>query len=130
MGRMRAIVDGKAGGRTLALWLLLLSIFTHALVPAEAALDRARGSAFSAATDDVSLAPVRKAAGDDRVVLRARDRDSSEGAAPPGPAILAAAVSALPPPAVAHTPAIAPAASVVPGGGGAASFQARAPPSI
>ncbi|MDT9601054.1 hypothetical protein [Sphingosinicella rhizophila] len=42
-----------------ALWLILATIFAHALLPVGSPMSRASGSAFNATTMDVSLAPAR-----------------------------------------------------------------------
>lgn len=42
------------------LWLLLAAIGTHAMLPVGSPLARSSGSAFSAATADVSLGPQRR----------------------------------------------------------------------
>lgn len=44
-----------------AVWLLLAAIFAHALLPAGEPMSRVSGSAFSAATSDVTLLPTRTA---------------------------------------------------------------------
>lgn len=43
----------------IALWLILAAIFAHALLPVGSPMARIPGSAFSAATIDVALAPSR-----------------------------------------------------------------------
>ena len=53
------------------LWLVVASIFVHALLPAGSPLVRTAGSAFSVSTSDVSLPPVRK--------FRSAERDGQEG---------------------------------------------------
>ena len=44
-----------------ALWLILATIFAQALLPVGSPMARASGSAFSASTSEVSLAPARGA---------------------------------------------------------------------
>jgi hypothetical protein len=55
-------------------WLLLAAIFAHALLPVGSPLFRSNGSAFSASTVDVSLAPSRK----DRPSEAKRDEDAAK----------------------------------------------------
>lgn len=114
----------------LALWLLLLSIFTHALVPAGSPLQRMSGSAFSATTAEVAIAPKRKGPGAEQVELRDTDSGSQGAAAADDPPSLFAggAVSS----AWAQQPAKLSRQPVTsrPPAGGAAPFSARAPPSI
>lgn len=59
-----------------ALWLVLAAIFAHALLPVGSPLARASGSAFSATTPDVSLAPARSGA---HAFLAAGEGGSSTG---------------------------------------------------
>jgi hypothetical protein len=62
-----------------SLWLLLVSIFVHALLPTGSPIHRATGSAFSASTTDVSLKPARKPLREILAQLEADDRDPSAG---------------------------------------------------
>jgi hypothetical protein len=130
MGQPRTIVDAKPGARAMALWLLLLSIFTHAVLPAGSPVQGRPGSAFSASTADVSLAPTRRSLAGDQFQLGTADDESSKGSAPPDPAILSGAFTAAPAGQAAPAPEFPPEAPAAPGDGGAASFEARAPPSI
>ena len=112
----------------LALWLLLLSIFTHAIIPAGSPLHRTTGSAFSASTAEVSLAPKRKALADEQVQLEASGDGASEGSGPPDPLDLRIAFRAVPLLGIPQS-RIALEAAVATLAGGAAFFLARAPPS-
>lgn len=62
-----------------ALWLLLLSIFTHALAPSAALVPGTAGSAFSVSTGDVSLAPVSPLALQKSARLRADSGGGDDG---------------------------------------------------
>lgn len=130
MVRSIASMDRKLQAGLLPLWLLLLSIFTHALVPAESPLQRTSGSAFAASTAEVSLAPQRKSreteqaragTGGDAELQSANPGDDPP-IAPLPPAAPARFEFGLSSPA--GSPQPAPAAA-----NGAAAFQARAPPS-
>ena len=110
------------------LWALILTIFAHALLPTGSALVRTPGSAFSASTSDVSLAPSRKTA-----IAAARqdqlpDGDSGAGAnAAAIPLVLSGNVRA-------GTPAARISPFLLPDGGRVpavpdSAVQARAPPS-
>ena len=59
-----------------AVWLLLAAIFAHALLPAGEPMSRVSGSAFSAATDDVTLLPTRTATA---AFIGSNDGSSSAG---------------------------------------------------
>lgn len=114
--------------RALALWLLLFSIFTHALVPIGSPLQRANGSAFSAFTSEVSLSPDRKAQARQQRQLQDAGGEGSDGGDPSGDDLARAAPAALAPQLAqqsrfAAAPAAEPAAE-----GGAAAFDARGPP--
>lgn len=61
----------------LSLWLLLVSIFVHALLPTGSPFHRAMGSAFSASTTDVSLKPTRKPLREILTQLETDDSDPS-----------------------------------------------------
>lgn len=50
----------RRGTRSILRWLVLATIFAHALLPVGSPLVRTSGSAFSATTAEVSLAPSRK----------------------------------------------------------------------
>lgn len=84
---------------TLCLWLSLAMVLGHALAPIGSPLTQKSGSAFSAATWDVSLGPVR--AGLNTKVRRAEaGPHDHEGGPPDSPApVLLAAITALPQPA-------------------------------
>lgn len=112
----------------LALWLLLLSIFTHALIPTGSPLHRIAGSAFSASTADVSLAPSRKLF-PKQAQLRDADEGNSEGSGFAGPAAIPSAPPTLVPRPLHPASVFRPEATARPGVGGSASFEARAPPS-
>ncbi|QAY76185.1 hypothetical protein [Sphingosinicella sp. BN140058] len=66
-----------------ALWLLLLSIFTHAFGPLPGPVSGTTRSAFSAFTDDVSLAPASPLSLQKSARLRAGsgDGDDADGVA-------------------------------------------------
>lgn len=61
MDRPQSTTAPEAQQRTFvaAVWLVLAAIFAHALLPVGTPMARQSGSAFSAATVDVSLQPVR-----------------------------------------------------------------------
>lgn len=112
---------------TLWLWLILVTVFAHALLPVGSPLVRTSGSAFSATTADVSLAPSRKdkaAVSDEQHPSSAEDGSSDED--DPDPNLMRAASEGAP--AAAHAgPPAAPASPSL----RAASFrlfEARAPP--
>ena len=63
-----------------SLWALIVTIFAHALLPTGSALARTPGSAFSASTSDVSLAPSRKASVAATRQDQPTDGDSGAGA--------------------------------------------------
>ena len=71
-----------------ALWLILAAIFAHALLPVGSPMDRTFGSAFSATTFDVSLAP----RGEASTLLVQQETGSSAGLGGPDPALSPAAV--------------------------------------
>jgi hypothetical protein len=123
---------GGGAARGMTLWLLLLSIFAHALVPIGSPLQRTAGSAFSAFTADVSTVPTRRPLREETGARQSAGNSGESGAdsgsadagplPPSAPAVSARAVGAALP-AAAAPPVPLP-------GGGAASFQARAPPSL
>ena len=76
-----------------ALWLLFATIFAHALLPVDSPMSRTFGSAFSATTLDVSLAPVRSEASD---LLVQHEAGSNTGLGGPDPTLSPAAVVAVP----------------------------------
>ncbi|MFN3388989.1 MAG: hypothetical protein ACK40O_08650 [Allosphingosinicella sp.] len=109
------------------LWLILATVFAHALLPVGSPLVRTSGSAFSATTADVSLAPSRKdkaAASDEQHRSPAEDgRDDADG--PDTDLVESASTGGLEAPRA--EPAAAPAAPTRE----SASFrlyEARAPP--
>lgn len=75
-----------------ALWLILAAIFAHALLPVGSPMARTLGSAFSATTLDVSLAP----RGETLTLLIQKGAGSSAGLAGPDPALSPAAVLSAP----------------------------------
>lgn len=112
----------------LAYWLLLLSIFTHAVIPVGFPLQRTAGSAFSAATADVSLVPTRKSFRTEEGQLATGGKASRDGNAPSGDGAITAASAALVGPAL-HALGPAPVLPASDGpSGGAAPFKARGPP--
>lgn len=122
---------GKTWRQGLAFWLLFLSIFTHALVPAGSPLHRTSGSAFSATTAEVAIAPKRKPLAAKEVQPGAGDEGSLEGAGgaddPPLP-LSGGTPPAFRPSDPAQT--LWPTVSSRSLDGGAAPFSARAPPSV
>jgi hypothetical protein len=114
-----------------ALWLLLLSIVTHAFLPAAAAAQKSvPGSAFSAGTSEVSLASRRAPLPSRLAQLRSGDDEGSAAGGGADDALVAEAPlpPALPLPA-GGGPVRLPLSSL-PADGGAASFAARAPPAL
>ena len=126
----RASVDGGMAWRQgLALWFLLLSILTHAVVPTGSPLQRSSGSAFSATTAEVAIAPKRKEAGRERAEAAGGDEGRSEGAGAGDPPLLLPAAAPFAPSGDApRSPSIA--GPALPAESGAAAFSARAPPTI
>jgi len=70
-------------------WLLLATILVHALLPGGSPIRRTSGSAFSAATADVSLGPSRRT-GDVTQSLEARAPARVDGVGPDAPLLAAA----------------------------------------
>ena len=126
-----SVHHGKAWRQGLAFWLLFLSIFTHALVPAGSPLHRTSGSAFSATTTEVAIAPKRKPLSAKEVQSGAGDEGSSEGAGGTDDPLLTLFGGSAPT-FRASDPAqtLWPTVSSRSLDGGAAPFSARAPPSI
>lgn len=123
--------EGRGWRQGLALWLLLLSILTHAVVPAGSPLVRTSGSAFGATTAEVAIAPKRNTAGGEQSAQTGSDQGSAEGAGTAGdPPARPAASPASPPWPIDRARPPFPAYSTRTPDGGAASFSARAPPSI
>ena len=115
--------------RGLTLWFLLLSIFTHALVPMGAPLQRITGSAFSASTADVSLAPSRQSLAKQLALAKASDDQAPDGAGLDDPTVALPSQVAV---FAAHHHRSTARAMVHPAlasDGGAAAFEPRAPPS-
>lgn len=126
-----SVHDGKAWRQGLAFWFLLLSIFTHAVVPTGSPLQRISGSAFSATTAEVAIAPKRKTIGTEQAEVGGRVEGSSHGAGTGEPPSLHLAHESLSPRMAAQgTPPLIGAVSARIPHGGAAPFSARAPPSI
>jgi hypothetical protein len=126
-----SVNEGKAWRQGLALWLLLLSIFTHAVVPAGSPLVRTSGSAFSATTAEVAIPPKRNMPADEQAAPGGGSEGSSEGAGygdDPSKGLSVRAAS-VPWPAERTEPPY-PAYPNRTQEGGAAPFSARAPPSI
>lgn len=76
---------GRRSPWLVSLWLLFATIVFHAVVPTGSPLTRTAGSAFSATTSDVVLAPKRK----DRLTeqkMEGRKSDSGEDGATAGKA--------------------------------------------
>ena len=113
---------------TLCLWLSLATVLGHALAPIGSPLTQKSGSAFSAATWDVSLGPAR--AGVNAKVKRGQALPGEDEGGPPDlslPALFASA-PVLPQPATGAAPFFA-AADIAPTPFGAdGHFHARAPP--
>lgn len=113
---------------TLCLWLSLATVLGHALAPIGSPLAQKSGSAFSAATWDVSLGPAR--AGVNAKLKRGQASPGEDEGGPPDlpvPALLASA-PAVPQPSTGAAPFPAPAASVPTPFGADGHFHARAPP--
>ena len=125
------VPDGKAWRQGLAVWLLLLSIFTHAVVPTGSPLQRTSGSAFSASTAEVAIAPKRKTVRTEQAELSDADAASSEGAGSGDRSPLPVEDESFPRSGIAReaTLVFGTAWVGVPKGG-AAPFSARAPPTI
>lgn len=68
----------------IALWLVLATIFAHALLPAGSPMSRTFGSAFSATTLEVALAPARSEAS---TLLVRQEVGSNAGLGGPDPAL-------------------------------------------
>ncbi|WP_114950741.1 hypothetical protein [Sphingosinicella terrae] len=102
------------------LWLILAAIFAHALLPVGSPIERISGSAFSAATSDVSLAPGRALAAEEEDTLG--DLDGPAPAAWPDPI---AAMSAVPQAPMPQQPFLAGLPASPPG---ARPYAPRAPP--
>ena len=119
---------GWARMQMLTLWLLLGSIFAHALIPVGSPLKPTTGSAFSASTLEVALAPGRKPQFDKQVQLKAGEGDARwPDAGSPDAAILPQ-LPALVPAAYDQTRPAPPRVVALVDRAGAASFQPRAPP--
>jgi hypothetical protein len=124
-------LDGKAWWQGAAVWLLLLSIFTHAVVPAGSPLHRTPGSAFSATTAEVAIAPKRKSADTEQAQPGSGDEGGSQGSgASDDPPAALQAHSAFASPFHASEPRHRLAFASLRADGGAASFSARAPPAL
>lgn len=71
--------DDKAWPGALAVWLLLLTILTHAVAPSGLPVQRITGSAFSPWTVEVSLAPARQAVAERQSQARSRHLPTFDG---------------------------------------------------
>ena len=113
-----------------ALWLLLLSVLTHVLVPGGSLVQRHSGSALSASSADLALVSPRGHQATRK--SQASDPDEEGLADPFDPedlqATFAAAENLFPPPLIRPADEYASFASL--SGGGAAAYQPRAPPSV
>ena len=89
-----------------ALWLILATVFLHALLPVGSPMSRTVGSAFSATTVDVSLAPNRNGAS---TLIAQQEAISNVGLGGPDPVRLPAALLPLRISAPAFTPESTPA---------------------
>jgi hypothetical protein len=119
---------GTVRVQALALWLLLLSVLTHAVLPAPGSpLNRTQGSAFSAWTAEVSLAPKRKSLPGEEIGTAVRGGHGPDDPALAEPAVALAAIPAAAPFYAPRSPA-APAPAARTAGAGSAPFAARAPP--
>lgn len=121
---------GQAWRQGLAFWLLLLSILTHAVVPAGSPLQRISGSAFSATTAEVAIAPKRKSAASEQVNSGLSDEGRSEGAGAEDPPLLPSAAPASTSWTARFETGPWPVVPFRPSEGGAAAFSARAPPPL
>ena len=113
---------------TLCLWLSLATVLGHALAPIGSPLTQKSGSAFSAATWDVSLGPAR--AGINAKLKRAQANAGEDESGPPNlPAPVLLASAPVPPQPAAGTAVFpAPAGSTLTPFGADGHFNARAPP--
>ena len=124
--------DGKARVYGPTLWLLLLSIFTHAFVPLGSPLDRGAGSAFSISTGEVSLAAKKRNPIKNRQAqIRAADDIGPDGAGATAYRFVSPAAGQFtPPPSAEPAGSIARPPAVFASQRGAAPFSARAPPAL
>lgn len=112
------------------LWLLLGTIAAHAMLPVGSPVAQASGSAFSATTLDVALAPKRKASSAETFVVEPSSRSGDARGpdrGPDGPYLPARAVPLSQPQPQAPLLVSRP-AGPVPASGPAWHFRARAPP--
>ena len=112
----------------LTLWLLLASILFHALIPVGSPLEPTTGSAFSASTVEVALAPGRKPQLDKQVQLKAGEGDARWLDAGSRDAAILPQLPAPVPAAHDRTLPAPPRVIAFVDRAGAASFQPRAPP--
>ena len=122
-----ARAPGKARSTGLvAMWLLVLAILTHALLPIAAPWARTNGSAFSASTVEVTTGPSRARQQLKPLLVRRADPPPGAGAAPAAVLYRVAELSA---PSLASRPAHNPARiEVLPREHRGTSAQPRAPP--
>lgn len=113
---------------TLCLWLSLATVLGHALAPIGSPLSQKTGSAFSAATWDVSLGAPRAGVSAKLKRSQAAPDDNEGGPSPlPAPALLAAAATLPAPADSAFVPAADDGLPAIPFGIDG-DFRARAPP--
>jgi hypothetical protein len=114
--------------RLLSLWFVVATILAHALLPISSPLVRVSGSAFSASTYEVSIAPGRRDKAVDHFTRAGDGRHEASGSA--GGDDVAALPVAAPMSGLSQAPA---GYSARPDlqlpGRNAAGFRARAPPS-
>lgn len=110
----------------LCLWLSIATALGHAVVPAGSPLDRGSGSAFSAATTDVSLGPSRIGYAKAKRIEASGDEPGT-GFGPDAPP-LAASAPALPVPARVHPYPYPAPDQPAPSFPLSRGFDARAPP--
>ena len=111
----------------IAVWLLVLAILTHALLPVAAPWARTNGSAFSASTVEVTTGPSRARQLLKPALVRRADPPPGAGAAPAAAVLQRVAEPSAPP--LASPPAHAPSGLYArPGDQRRAPAQPRAPP--
>ncbi len=122
-------IDGQVQKQGFALWLLLLAIFTHALLPGDSPLQRTTGSAFDSSTIDVALAPTRNALAEEPLQVRSGKNGTADGGFDSGSSALvpfSAALPAAPAPTTSHAASQSNPKTL----SGSAWFNPRAPPGL
>ena len=114
----------------LSMWLLLLSILAHALVPTGSRVELVAGSAFSASTAEVSLGPTRTSLGERDARLRSAGDGALDGAGSADPLLAPTSRQPLHAPPVPIAKHFRPEERTEVPDQGAGAFDARAPPSF